>query len=118
MGVGNARCNIRCCGISKNLFLLSLYLRSAPSFNLIYGSVGAILVLMLRLYLMGLIILIGPEIHNEIENAPGDRLLKRRSQSVLSGSIWRRRLVAKPSGQPLCRRKSRTLQVECFSLSN
>ena len=61
-------------------FLLSLYLRSAPSFNnLIYGSLGVILVLMLRLYLMGLIILIGPEIHNEIENAPGDRLLKRRS---------------------------------------
>jgi membrane protein len=48
-------------------WLFSLYLRFAPSYSATYGSLGAVIVLMLWLYLMGLVILIGGEINNEIE---------------------------------------------------
>jgi len=47
-------------------FMLSLYLRFAPSYSATYGSLGAVVVLMLWLYLMGLMILVGSEIDNEI----------------------------------------------------
>ena len=48
-------------------WLFSLYLRFAPSYSATYGSLGAVIVLMLWLYLMGLVILLGGEINNEIE---------------------------------------------------
>jgi len=48
-------------------WLFSLYLRLAPSYSATYGSLGAVVVLMLWLYLIGLVILIGGEINNEIE---------------------------------------------------
>ena len=48
-------------------WLFSLYLRFAPSYSATYGSLGAVIVLMLWLYLIGLVILIGGEINNEIE---------------------------------------------------
>ena len=48
-------------------YLFSLYLRLAPSYSATYGSLGAVVVLMLWLYLIGLVILIGGEINNEIE---------------------------------------------------
>jgi membrane protein len=48
-------------------WLFSLYLRFAPSYSATYGSLGAVVVLMLWLYLIGLVILIGGEINNEIE---------------------------------------------------
>ena len=48
-------------------WLFSLYLRFAPSYSATYGSLGAVIVLMLWLYLMGLVILIGGEINNEVE---------------------------------------------------
>ena len=48
-------------------WLLALYLRFAPSYSATYGSLGAVVVLMLWLYLIGLVILIGGEINNEIE---------------------------------------------------
>lgn len=47
-------------------FLFSLYLRFAPSYSATYGSIGAVVVLMLWLYLMGAVILIGGEINSEI----------------------------------------------------
>lgn len=47
--------------------LFSVYLRYAPSYSATYGSLAAVIVLMLWLYLMGLVILIGGEINNEIE---------------------------------------------------
>ncbi|HMX30565.1 MAG TPA: YihY/virulence factor BrkB family protein, partial [Blastocatellia bacterium] len=49
--------------------LLSLYLRYAPSYSATYGSLGAVVVLMLWLYLMGAILLIGGEINSEIRQA-------------------------------------------------
>jgi len=48
-------------------FMLSLYLRFAPSYSATYGSLGAVVVLMLWLYLMGLMILVGREIDREIK---------------------------------------------------
>src|SRR5262249_8624376 len=42
--------------------LFSIYLRYAPSYSATYGSLGAVVVLMLWLYLMGLVIMLGAEI--------------------------------------------------------
>ena len=47
--------------------LFSLYLRIVPSYNATYGSIGAVIVLMLWLYLLGLALFIGGEINGEIE---------------------------------------------------
>jgi membrane protein len=49
--------------------LFSLYLRFAPDYSATYGSLGAVVVLMLWLYLMGMVILIGGEINSEIAHA-------------------------------------------------
>jgi membrane protein len=54
-------------------YLFSLYIRYAPSYNAIYGSLGAVIVLMLWLYLMGLIMYIGGEINSQIASAAGKR---------------------------------------------
>ncbi|MBI3650870.1 MAG: YihY/virulence factor BrkB family protein [Acidobacteria bacterium] len=49
--------------------LFSIYLRYAPSYSATYGSLGAVIVLMLWLYIFGLVILFGGEINAEIEHA-------------------------------------------------
>jgi membrane protein len=49
--------------------LFSQYLRFAPSHNVIYGSLGAVIVLLLWLYLWGLALFIGGEINSVIERA-------------------------------------------------
>jgi membrane protein len=49
--------------------LFSLYLRFAPDYSATYGSLGAVIVLMLWLFLMGAVILIGGEINAEIARA-------------------------------------------------
>jgi membrane protein len=53
-------------------FLFSIYLRVAPSYAATYGSIGAVVILMLWLYLTGLILVIGGEINSEIDNAAGE----------------------------------------------
>lgn len=52
-------------GIVIGSLLFSLYLRFAPSASATYGSLGAVVTLMLWLYLMGLVLLIGGEINSE-----------------------------------------------------
>lgn len=47
----------------------SLYVRYNNSYSVTYGSIGAVIVLMLWLYLLGLSILFGAEINSEIEKA-------------------------------------------------
>ena len=59
-------------------WLFSLYLRFAPSYSATYGSLGAVVVLMLWLYLIGLVILIGGEINNEIEKLTCEPKLNQR----------------------------------------
>ncbi|HYP26995.1 MAG TPA: YihY/virulence factor BrkB family protein [Blastocatellia bacterium] len=49
--------------------LFSLYLRFAPSYSATYGSLGAVIILMLYLYLIGLVVLVGAEINSEIRKA-------------------------------------------------
>jgi membrane protein len=48
------------------------YLHFFDSYSTTYGSLGAVIVLMLWLYLTGAAILIGSEINSEIENAAAE----------------------------------------------
>jgi len=57
--------------------LFSLYLRFAPSYSATYGSLGAVIVLMLWLYLMGVVMLIGGEINAEIAHAAGKPVVQK-----------------------------------------
>jgi membrane protein len=50
-------------------FVLRVYLRHFDSYSLTYGSLGAVIVLMLWFYLAGVAILIGGRINAEIEGA-------------------------------------------------
>jgi membrane protein len=62
--------------------LFSLYLRYAPSYSVTYGSLGAVIVLMLWLYLMGMALLIGGEINSVIREATGKpKILKEEPKS-------------------------------------
>jgi membrane protein len=57
--------------------LFSLYLRFAPDYSATYGSLGAVIVLMLWLYLIGAVILIGGEINAEIAHAADRPLVQK-----------------------------------------
>ena len=70
-------------------YLFSLYLRFAPSYDVTYGSLGAVIVLMLWLYLMGLILLIGGEINSEVDKSLGKYRVERElavAEKVLSSN--------------------------------
>jgi membrane protein len=54
-------------------FALKGYLHFFDSYSKTYGSLGAVIVLMLWLYLTGLAVLIGGEVNSEIENAAAKR---------------------------------------------
>jgi hypothetical protein len=53
-------------------FGFSLYLRFFDSYSATYGSLGAVIVLMLWFYLTGAAILIGGEMNSEIEHAAAE----------------------------------------------
>jgi membrane protein len=53
-------------GVVIGSLLFSIYLRLAPSASATYGSLGAVVTLLLWLYLMGLMFLIGGEINSEL----------------------------------------------------
>lgn len=63
--------------------LFTLYLRFAPSYSATYGSLGAVIVLMLWLYLMGLAVLIGGEINSEIAHAADAPLVTKETKSAV-----------------------------------
>jgi membrane protein len=52
-------------------YLFSVYLNFAPSYSATYGSIGAVIVLMLWLYILGLVIFLGGEVNSEVEKAAG-----------------------------------------------
>jgi membrane protein len=60
--------------------LFSQYLRFAPSHNAIYGSLGAVIVLLLWLYLWGLALFIGGEINSVIERAAGRPVVEKETE--------------------------------------
>jgi membrane protein len=51
--------------------LFSVYLKFGPEYSATYGSLGAVIILMLWLYLVGLALLIGGEINSEVELSSG-----------------------------------------------
>jgi membrane protein len=57
--------------------LFSFYLRFAPDYSATYGTLGAVIVLMLWLYLMGAVILIGGEVNAEIAHAADRPLVQK-----------------------------------------
>lgn len=59
-------------GIVIGSLLFSLYLRIVPSASATYGSLGAVVTLMLWLYIIGLLLLVGGEINSEVARASGD----------------------------------------------
>jgi membrane protein len=75
-------------------FGLQLYLRHFPTFGAVYGALGAVLVLLLWLYLTSAAVLIGGELNSEIENsaaARGDRDAKRPGEKTPAASRHPRR---------------------------
>lgn len=58
-------------------YLFSLYVQYAPSYSAVYGSIGAIVIFMLWLYLIGLMLLVGAEVNDEIQKSVGARLKER-----------------------------------------
>lgn len=66
-------------------FGLRTYLQHFPTFGAVYGALGAVLVLMLWLYLTSAAVLIGGELNSEIENAAaarGDHEAKRSGERM------------------------------------
>ncbi|MEP6741694.1 MAG: YhjD/YihY/BrkB family envelope integrity protein, partial [bacterium] len=51
-------------------FCFRLYLHFFNSYSVTYGSLGALIILMLWFYFTGLAILIGGEINSELEQGP------------------------------------------------
>jgi len=54
-------------GIVIGSLLFSFYVRVGPSASATYGSLGAVITLMLWLYLVGLMLLVGGEINSELD---------------------------------------------------
>jgi|ERR1043165_147964 membrane protein len=54
-------------------FGLRLYLHFYDSYSVTYGSLGAVIILMLWLYLTGAVVMIGGKINSEVENAAESR---------------------------------------------
>ena len=63
------------------LFLSSSDLSYAPSYSATYGSLGAVIVLMLWLYILGLAIFLGGEVNAEVEMAAGRPIRQKESRT-------------------------------------
>ena len=64
--------------------LFSLYLRVAPSYSATYGSIGAVIILMLWLYLVGFVILTGGKINAVIREALNKPTVMKETSAVAS----------------------------------
>jgi membrane protein len=54
---------------------LRVYLHYFPSYSITYGSLGAVIILLMWFYITGLMLLLGAEINSEIEGAAADKRL-------------------------------------------
>ncbi len=73
-------------GIITSSLLFSFYLRYAPDYSATYGSLGAVIVLMLWLYLVGLVLLVGGEINSEVRRALGKPTIEREKPGHLQAA--------------------------------
>lgn len=64
-------------GIIISSLLFSFYLRYAPDYSATYGSLGAVIVMMLWLYIVGVVLLVGGEINSEVRHALGKPTIER-----------------------------------------
>lgn len=64
-------------GILAGSYLFSIYLKYGPSYSKTYGSLGAVVVLMLWLYLIGLVVMIGGEINSQVVRSSGRKAAPR-----------------------------------------
>jgi membrane protein len=62
-------------------YLFSVYLGYAPSYSATYGSLGAVIILMLWLYIFGLAIFLGGEVNSEIGKAAGRTVRQKESKT-------------------------------------
>ena len=79
----------------------SLYTSNFGNYSAVYGSIGAVIVLMLWLYIAGLIILVGAEINVVLERqqpGPGAASVKRKPDPVEEQETAVRRSVPEASG--------------------
>jgi membrane protein len=84
-----------------------LYVSSFTDYNLTYGTVGAVIVLLLWFYLSALSILIGAELNAEIEHAsphgkdPGEKIPgQRRMIGIAAARAYQERLAGPRTGSP------------------
>lgn len=73
-------------GIILGSLAFSFYLRFAPDYSATYGSLGAVIILMLWLYLLGLVLLMGGEINSEIAHAADKPLEKKEEPDHLQAA--------------------------------
>lgn len=64
-------------GVLLASLVFSIYIRYAPSYNAIYGGLGAVVIFMLWLYLISLVLLVGAEVNDEVARSMGDRMKER-----------------------------------------
>lgn len=55
---------------------LRVYIQNFNSYSVTYGSLGAVIILLLWFYLLGIMILLGGEVNSEIEHAVAERALR------------------------------------------
>lgn len=73
-------------GLIVGSLAFSLYLRFGPKYSATYGSIGAVIVLMLWLYMMGLMLLTGAEINSEIARAKNQMPAEREQPEQLKAA--------------------------------
>jgi membrane protein len=64
-------------GVLLASFVFSVYIQHAPSYNAIYGGLGAVVIFMLWLYLISLMLLVGAEVNDEVAKGMGERIRER-----------------------------------------
>jgi membrane protein len=64
-----------------------IYLHFFNQFSVTYGSLGAVVILLMWFYITGLMLLLGAEINNEIDRAAADQLRPMPHHTIISTSL-------------------------------
>jgi membrane protein len=68
-------------------FGLRIYLHFYNTYTVTYGSLGAVIILLMWFYITGLMLLLGAEINSQIEAAAAERTLRQQAASSGSGQL-------------------------------